>query len=285
MVMRYSLMVVLFLQVVMLQATLLEKMNERCNVYKSCRFSEPLEANTWGLELYGGIEPIVWKDRGNFGVALILGEGVPFTKPFISALKLPCFSSLYKLPWTIGGQIGYSVDAHNRIYFETNYVKALEKTNDIFTVDQIIMGETVAFGSGAYKLIDCFLGLEHYFDRWYDTFSLFLGAKFGLAHHKNVSFNFIANIPNQGTFTVPKLLSFYERNTSVAGGFNMGLDVFLGKIFSFTMRVGVVGNGGFTFTNNDISGIISNNPVTNILLEGIFNEIRFPITFGIQASY
>ncbi len=254
--------------------------------------NSPLSCGSFDLQVHAGVAPILWRNRGAFQ-AVVCELELP-TGPVATAFDLPKFSTFYRTPWIVGGQIGYALDDNLRIYLEANYLQSRAKSDVLFDVP-FIPGETVILNLEKYKTIDAYFGTRYYFNRWCDRASLFLGGKIGFMHHKKIDFDFVANVPGVGSLRLAAPISFYTSNTVVSGGFNIGLDYLICSCVSFVVTLDVVANCGFRHNSvvaplTGPSGLLHNlaAPIvaeTQLIIGGIGSEIRFPITAGIRYSF
>ncbi len=239
----------------------------------------PLYCGAWDLQVQGGVDPILWRNRaGLLGVNTIGGLVSLFD-------TTPRFSKLFKVPWVVGGQVGYAWSDNTRVYLEFNYVQAKAKSDVVINTD-FTPAIPFVFGLNKYKLFDGYVGVRYYWDRWCDRLSFFLGGKVGFTHHKalNSSFSFSTTVP-----TTPSIAASpaYLRNTVVAGGANVGLDVCFCGNWSLVITGEVVASCGPRATSLAVGSTV---PVvggvfTNLLFGGIGTELRFPVTAGIRYSF
>ena len=256
----------------------------------------PLYCGALDLQVHAGIAPVIWQDRGEF---LALRCPVGTVNPIFSLFEIPKFSTFFKMPWTVGGQIGYAVSDNVRVYLEANYLQARRK--DLSIVVPAIPGSlpiAITFNHKRYSLIDAYVGVQYYHDRICDFASFFFGFKAGLTHHRRVLFSpvIVPPIlpPTPVTFTDLVLL---HRNTVPSGGVNVGVDfcfcgcwalqlmaeavVACGPHFSenFAFGQGGIGCGQGPFPLAPVGGI------NNLLITHVGVEVRFPITVGIRYSF
>ena len=143
----------------------------RCNDYEcGCN---PLYCGALDFQVQGGILPISWHDRGQFS-AIQCGAG-PSVNPVTVLFNIPSFNKFFKLPWTVGAQIGYAVSDNVRVYFEFDYSQVKSK-NNISLATISATPTVIAFTLGKYKLYDLYVGGRYYFDRWCEKVSFFLGC-------------------------------------------------------------------------------------------------------------
>ena len=241
----------------------------------------PLYCGAWDLQVHGGIAPVLWRHRGPIQMVDCTAP-VPATGPLVTVFSsTPRFRSMFKVPWTVGGQVGFAWSDNTRVYLEFNYLQAKGKANAGLATD---LGTTTTVSFGKYKLFDGYVGARYYFDRWCDRVSFFLGGKVGFTHHKGVSSSFSFVTPAPATPAIAAT-PVYSRNTNVSGGANFGLDICFCGNWSVVITGEVVASCGPeaapAITVPGGSGI----PGSRILVGHIGTELRFPVTAGIRYSF
>ena len=254
---------------------------DRCssNCYE-CR-CEPLYECSWGVQLQGGVRPILWHQRDHFFTVNCLSTTV------LNDLgELPKFSKLYHVPWQIGGQVSYATSCNTNLFVEFNYASARAKHNNI------ALGTSgLSLDASRYKLYDAYFGARYYFDRWFcNRVSFFLGGKIGLVHHKSVDAS--SAFGTNGVLCYPDFeasdYGFFRKNTVFAGGGHVGFDICLSGDWLFVITGEVVANSGPRQIGS--SSICSFdaailNDANALLLPAIGNELAFPVTFGIKYNF
>lgn len=254
-----------------------------CN--KSCQSYDcsciPLVPCAWDVQLQAGVAPLVWTRRGD-----ILGVncGLSPSDPIEDFLQFPRFSKLFKVPWTVGGQIGYALYDNIRIYADVNYLQARGK-DDVNVLSNVVAGFTVAstfiFNFKKYSLVDFHLGFRYYFDRWCDLVSLFIGAKAGFTHYNRTHLDLTFDHPAETLLTG---LEIFTAHTVPSGGLNIGLDFCLGCNWYLALTAELVASCG-PQTNFNIP---VNDPalaVHNFFFGAIGPEVRFPITLAVRHAF
>lgn len=253
--------------------------NESCcrtNYYEcSC---EPLYCGAWGIQIDGGVRPIIWRDRSNF-LSLQDANGVTG----ITALAdLPKFSSLYHAPWQIGGQLSYALGTNYNVFAEVNYAQAKRKHGEVGA--QVI--DSFYLNLSKYKLIDAYVGARYYTDRWCDKVAFFIGAQIGLIHHRSI--DFLSSLTGICCCAFSPE-AFFKSNTSIAGGLNYGLDICYCGNWSFVVTGEVIASRGpktvgtILLSASDSANL---NGATNLVLsEKVKTEIAFPVTVGIKYNF
>ncbi len=263
---------------------------------------DPLNCGAVNFWLRAGIAPTLWNGRGEFSLVSCNALAVPNTiSNIVPVFQLPKFKSFFKLPWIIGGQIGYAVTDCLEFFVEANYHKASHKTggpngatfvlNNV-TVPNDIVNVSLTFLDG-YRVTDFYVGARYYWGRcWCDRFAGFIGGKFGLVHHQEVDFNYSissVNCPSSAALASTTCVPFFLRNNAPGVGLDIGFDYCWGCGWSFMFMAEVVatcgprGNDNIILTSN-CSQLPSLMP-SNIIIGGIGTEIFFPITFGLKYSF
>ncbi len=246
----------------------------------------PLYCGAWDLQVQAGVSPIIWRNRGNvLAVDCQVTTPAP-AAPLFSLFELPKFSSLFKTPWTVGGQVGYHWSDNTRAYLEFNYIQSNHKSDVAITTlaSGTLPALPLVLNLSKYKLFDGYVGVRYYWDRWCDRVSFFLGGKVGFTHRKRVdTATLVATIPNVGSRTLSDFATF-NRRTYVSGGADFGLDFCFCGNWSFVITGAVIASCG-------PSGAVYNIPapslsgITNIIVGGVATELRFPVTAGVRYSF
>lgn len=249
----------------------------RCNDYEcGCN---PLYCGALDFQVQGGVLPIEWHDRGQFQAIICAG---PAVNPVNTLFKIPKFKKFFKLPWTVGAQIGYAVSDNVRVYFEFDYSQAKHKRNiSLSTVSTV--PTTIAFTLGKYKLYDAYVGGRYYFDRWCEKLSFFLGFKAGFVHHDRVRFSSSVTSLTPAVVLTTNL-DLFRRNTVPSGGLDFGFDLCYCGNWSFVLTGGILASCGpknnFNFIFNPaLAGL------NNLLVGSIGAELRFPVTVAVRYCF
>ncbi len=234
----------------------------------------PLYCGAWDLQVQGGVNPILWRNRGNW-----LALNCSASTPLISYFETPKFSHLYRIPWIVGGQVGYAMSDNTRVYLEFNYSQANHKNNVGILAED---GSTFTFGDARkYKLFDAYAGARYYWDRWCDRVSFFLGGKVGLTHHKRLNYDFNFASGNTTPFTDQNV---YRSNTVISGGANVGFDICFCGNWSFVVTGEVVGSCG-PRSVGPVATVATGLLITQLVVGSVGNELRFPVTAAIRYSF
>ena len=255
----------------------------------------PLNCGSFNILVHAGIAPTIWRHRGDFSAVSCFASSVPdFNQSIVPLFTFPKFNKFFRLPWIVGGQIGYAFSDCSELYVEVNYRQASRKDFAINTIAIPNDVVTVAFQFGnKYRAIDAYVGARMYWGRyWCDRVALFLGAKFGLVHHKSINFTYEItpqNVPAQLALVATSEVPFAVSKTAPAGGANIGLDWCYGCGFSIVLMAEVVAtcaprtNGSIPLSNTctQLPSIVPN----NLLLGSLGTELFFPITLGLKYSF
>lgn len=250
----------------------------------------PLYCDAWSVQVYTGLAPITWTNRG--AVSFVSCDTSAASPILEIANHFPSFSHLYKVPWIIGGIIGYAWQENVEVFGEVNYLQARAKHRDtgfVFAIPNST--DTVAFALEKYRLVDAYAGVRYYFDRCWCNLSWFLGAKVGLTHHMSTKGALVVNCSmlcdsfDCACDNTPA--NFFNSNTVVSGGLIAGFDYCLCNNWSFIFNFEVIAScGPGIITNSFFENALPIDPIpTNLLLDGIGTELRFPITFGLKYSF
>ncbi len=245
----------------------------------------PLTCGSFDIAVHGGIAPIIWNDvkkTRNIEIDPVR---------ILKLIDVPKFDTIYHLPWTVGGQLGYAFTDFLRFYFELNYLQADPKsTTDtrFFSLsEQLPLGSTVNFGFERFRLYEIYFGTQLYSHRWLDRVSFFAGTKIGLTRHYRINFTLGSFIPgNPPALFINKTnrVPFFLSSMSVSAGINAGFDVDLGHNLSLVFMGEIVASQG-PETNSPI--VVGTGDVNQlIMLPTTFRtEVRFPITVGLRYSF
>lgn len=237
----------------------------------------PLYCGAFDLQIQGGVDPILWRDRNNFFAVSCTTVG------FAELLEFPKFNKLFKTPWTVGGQIGYAWSDNTRVYLEFDYVQTTGKKNASFT--GLLPTQSVTTSIHKYRLFEFYAGARYYFDRWCDRVSLFLGGKIGLVHHRKTTFDFSLISSGKVPVTFPFTgVNLAGSNTIVSGGANVGIDICICGNWSFVITGEVVASCGPAISNNIVTTAVGL-PLTNIVGGAVDSELRFPVTAAVRYSF
>ena len=238
----------------------------------------PLNECSWGLQVDAGVRPILWRNRGDFLTVNCLATTV------INDLgQLPKFSKLFRVPWQVGGQVGYAFSCNTFVYAEFNYAQSRLKCDDFVRIGT----SSLVLSLDKYKLYEAYVGARYYWGRWWcDRVAFFLGGKIGFIHHKGVSTGSFTNT-SDGSGVIP-VNDFFRKQTRVAGGGNIGLDILLCGNWSFVITAEVVATCGPTGVNALALSTIDStmlNSAGALFIPGVSTELAFPVTFGIRYNF
>lgn len=238
----------------------------------------PLYCGAWDLQIQAGVNPIKWRNRRDGSIL-----DCTLISPLLD-LPLGSFRSLFRLPWVVGGQIGYHWDDNVRVYAEFNYTQAKAKS---LVPPTLTVGQSY-FGIGSvdkYKIFDAYVGARYYTSRCLcDRIAFFLGAQVGLTHHKRSRGELITLVFG-GAVTPLAPVDVLLSNTVVSGGANFGFDVCICGNWSFVVTGEVIASCGPRFNQNLVVPVNAVTPSTNIFGGAVGTELRFPVTAGVRYSF
>ena len=150
--------------------------------------SNPLYCDSYSFQVHGGIAPIIWKKRGETD---LLSCAANSNNPVLQlADHFPKFFTLYKLPWTVGAILGDAWNDNVELYAELNYLQGRQKHHSEgyeFVIPNVTPQQGLLVILSRYRLVDGYVGLRCYSDRYCDLVSLFLGVKIGFTSHIHVN--------------------------------------------------------------------------------------------------
>jgi hypothetical protein len=243
----------------------------------------PLYCGAWDLQIQAGVAPVIWRNRGPlFGINCANSTTSPVVTIFNT---FPRFRKFFKIPWIVGGQIGYALSDNGRVYLEFDYTQANRKNAVAIVTDSTIPSVgTLTFTFDKFKAFEGYVGARYYWDRWCDALSFFLGGKIGFLRHKRQNFVLLAAFPSTAVATTFVTQPFNNRSTRVSGGANFGLDYCICGNWSLVLTGEVVatcgprGVGPIHLTST-VGGF------TDLITPSIGTELRFPVTLGVRYSF
>lgn len=304
--------------------------------YEDCEddyCGEPLRCGAFSIQVKGGVAPGLYTHRTHtFGVAPLLwcsnpGAGanqvfngcVATTSPTPSLVgeplictngaldipnvvvdfgKLAKFNKTSHVPYIVGGEVGYNVSESGQVFLEAMYRHGNSKVNTFTGPNNLLVTED--FTTTDHKQITGFIGARYFWGRfWCDIFSPFVGFKFGVQHTRK--FNCVVGFNK--TLAIDTLL-YFLKNTTPAGGLQVGFDACLWRGLSFVFTAEVVASGprrnncnyvvssqaaaklfGTAATNSTNPAVARASAFTNVIFGETGPELYFPITFGLRYSF
>lgn len=260
--------------------------------------------NDFSIETRIGIAPILWTQRGNFSAISCTASSLIGTPTAIITLfELPQFHHLFRIPWIVGGKIGYSLDECHECYFELNYHQAHGKQfvaanggNGVIVLPNLIDTITFTLAMKQYAAIDWYIGARYFGDWcWCDRLTYFVGGKVGMLHHKKVNFTFTTNstiVPNPTGPFVSSEIPFFLISNAISGGVNFGLSKNIGCCVDLVITGEVVAtcapktNALIPFDLCTTGIAINPNLAPNAFRNAsLGTEFFFPITIGLYFNF
>lgn len=243
----------------------------------------------WGLQIQAGVYPTIWNKRGDLllNACDCASETVGLTPVDLGAF--PKFSSIFGLPWIVGGQLTYDWSEHFTLYGELNYIQANRKKNHpvLSTVNPAL-----SLGFGHYRAVSGYFGIRYYTCPLFcDTTQLFIGGKVGFLSRANIHARSLATITE-----IPASCSacdlvikrdFFRHRTDVSGGVNFGADFLFCNSWSFVITGEVVATRGprsncIALTDPEIFALAGGSFLSSPRIK---TEISFPVTFGLKYHF
>lgn len=268
---------------------------ERCN-------STCFDCSCFNFQVQAGVAPIVWTHKGDFtAVSCNASLGCPTSTigPVLSLFELPKFNHLFKIPWTVGGKIGYLLDDNVEIYVEANYRQARAKNNLLIQTNLdlllfVAQPQFVFSDLSKYSFVDVYVGARYYFDPcWCECISFFVGGQLGFVHHKEINFRLTTSSltnPCAPAFTTDRLPLFNKHN-GVAAGANIGLDYCICDCLSLVLTAEFIatcrpeGNSNISFDECTADAVLPELRPTNFIIHSSGTELFFPITLGLKYNF
>ncbi len=224
------------------------------------------------LEVHGGIYPTFWVGRSG------CSDNGCFAK----------FNDLFKLPWYVGGRLGYELNDCIELYGEVNFAQARGK-NTIFNADCIVSADgitAIPTKASHYRIVSGYVGSHYYFNNacWCDNVDFFVGAKLGFVYHKAIKSTFSA--PNIDGSLSPLCLPLFNKTTSVSAGGSLGVNYCFCDCFSIVFCVELVGTGALkTNTIICVPDTVSIMNLTAISNGQMSSELSVPVTLGLRWKF
>lgn len=263
---------------------------ESCQTQSCCRREcgcNPLFCGALDLQIQAGVMPITWQSRGV--VDVLMCTGVPMTNPITHIFTFPKYSTLFRLPFVVGGQIGYAISDNMRVYLELNYGQGRSKTTPTIAAATTPASSFVFTSLSKYKVLDAYVGARYYWDRWCDRFSFFFGGKVGLTHHYNTAFTASSITAGVTTIVIPTgvtpATNLFLRHTVPSGGLNIGLDYCICGDWALAFTAELVASCGPKNNLNIILPTPLVNIGSNLLIGHIGTELRFPLTVALRYIF
>lgn len=237
---------------------------------------EPLHPCALDVQLQVGVAPITWRHRGEFTAIRCSAE-----VPAVTVLELPRFNKLFRVPWTVGGQIGYALSCNARLFVEFDYYQARSKNNTAFATINVIPQTFICLDFNKYKAFDFYMGARYYSNRyWCNRLSWFIGGKIGFARHKAVQLDGL-------TLGSDFEGDYFNRSTVFAGGGHIGLDYCVWGNLSIVLTAEIVARCGPRAVNNIVLGDVDafTLDASNLLPAHVGTELIFPIILGLRYSF
>ena len=259
----------------------------------------PLYCGAWSLQVQGGVAPIVWRHRGELDLVSCASNDV--NPIFALSSELPKFNKLFRVPWIVGGKVGYDFTDNVEVYVEFNYLQAKHKdvANATFPILNVA-GPITRFAFHKYKLFDAYVGARYYWDRWCDRVAFFLGGQVGLTSHRSTKADITLNgspvvlVPAVGSADCPRAATttnarnhFFAHNTVISGGANLGFDVCFCGNWSLVVTGEIIAScGPKTHTTSTFAALLPAPTLASNLIVGCFGtELRFPVTAGLRYTF
>jgi hypothetical protein len=262
---------ILLLFTMNIQAASQETNNDCCNL---CNYLLPC---AWTVEVHGGVNPIQWLDRNDACC--------------INGVILPKFRHLFKIPWIVGGKIGYNLTECTEIYIEGDYTQARGKTCNDITVTCPTSTSIFTSTLNKYKAYGIYGGARYYFGfnclnqcSCIERAAFFIGLQVGFVHHKEIDVTLSATNPAGNT--APFTNTIFLKNYTISAGGNVGVDFAFNDCFALVFTVAILGNGPakncpITCLATPLPGIDA-----NMIVTGRFGtELWIPITAGFKYSF
>jgi len=270
------------------------------SVIRACRPS--FECDRVTVQAHAGIAPIIWTNRGNFQlVSCNIANGDCAGQdlgPINCLFGMPKFKDLYKMPWTVGGKIGYMINDCSEIYVEGNYRQANAK-NCFQITPSVNTGAEIAttifrFNNlSKYSFFDVYIGARRYFDLdlcFCNNFSWFVGMQVGLAHHKKVKGDlyFKSTSNDCGDVLNQSCVQLFSKHTALAAGGNIGFDYCIGCGWSLVLTAEFIATCGPNGNQNIVvteANVVPDIAPSNFIVGGIGTEVIFPVTLGLKYNF
>lgn len=232
----------------------------------------------WSVQVQGGVNPIVWAKRDN--------------SFWVDGLGLPSFLHLFKIPWIVGGKVGYNLNGCTEIYVEGDYTQARGK-HRTFSATSPLNGLTNFVAElSKYKAYGVWGGARYYFGLdclsdcscFIDRAAFFIGLQVGFVHHNQLDVA-LTSTTAVGYVTGPVFYQVFFKNYTISAGGNVGVDFAVNDCFSVVFTAEFLGNGASRSCPVGCSGT----PLAGLYSEpvnvGFDTELWFPVTLGLKYNF
>ena len=243
----------------------------------------------WYVQVKGGVAPIVWRNRGCLTAvqSVLLPSGATSTS-FNDFVRVGKFSHHFKLPWTVGFEVGYSLVDCINVYGDFQYRQAKGKHFDLNL--PVVAGTALGtFEFNKYKSFSGYIGVDYLSDlSWCgctcNDLSYFIGIKVGFTRfgrlHLDGSFA-LANIPGV-TLTSQTIAPCFKAHTVLSAGGRVGLDYCFCENLSLVVTAEFLAQCGRHFDHT----IINLADMGSAFRFGsVGSELVFPITVGLRYRF
>lgn len=284
--------------------SLIAKEDACCRQEYEC--GNPLNCGEIDFQVQAGIAPTLWTDRGEFSAISCNTLSTDANESIVPFFQMPSFNKLFKLPWIIGGHIGYALSDCFETYIEFNYRQGKHKDFELLGVsvpNYQTPGNFLNININMlddYRVFDVYLAGRYYWELdWchWENLSFFFGGKFGLLRRYQVNAAIVITseaqpVPNPTAINLA-CVPFFLKKISPSGGLHAGFEWCLGCNFSTVFTAEVVATCG-PRSNKNIAGI-NGGPngcnilpailPTNLIVGSVGSEVFFPITWGLKYSF
>ncbi len=253
---------------------------------------EPECVGNFGVEVKGGVAPILWTGRGKFRIATCHEiDDTSLRKPSLKSLHtLPSFNDLFTTPWMVGTELDYVLTTHIRLYADFQYRQALGKRFSLHLPVHSSLPDPSAhlhLKFSHYRSYSAYFGADYFF-KICNHLSFFLGGKVGFTHHTGLDLHGKATYFHLDKAPwIPKKVhtrTSFNGDTVVSAGGRIGLEGRFADHWSVILTAECIGNSAPRLEDKilRLSPIVS---VGDIQLPDPGSEVIFPVTLGLLVDF
>lgn len=201
----------------------------------------------------------------------------------VTLYNTPRFNQQFYLPFVVGAEVSWNASERVQLFLEYAFTYA--------------DGKNYLFGSNSNQGLEVFnnyqansgyLGVRYYLTKWtlrcVGDLACYLGCKTGCSAQARVLYSLGNPLLGTGDPLLVTRSHFFKRQTAVSGGFQIGLEWWLGRCFSLVLQ------GESLFTqgmrpNQNIVLIESAAPAANVNVGGTGLVLSWPVNLGLRYTF
>ena len=239
-----------------------------------CDEGSAYDEGRWSFSVAGGFTPTYFQRRGN---DFVFFEG--FAEPFTR--RTARFRDQFDFPWTVGLELGYMYCCNWELFTDFTYTQAEGKRHSFHDFGGTVEGLLIDRHPNTFRSYEWYVGNRYYLPTMFCSFTPFVGAKVGVVYRSGIS--------ARDTFTpdvTEEVLDFqfYKSSTTVAGGFQLGVNYDISSCLQVTLKAEALWSGSLDGGHSDRRAAIDGTgPFTVIGQTGPL--LYVPCTLGLRYSF